>query len=258
MAGRKLPILLSSNWPQEDVETFENELNEKIEPKTVVEKIEFFFSDKRKNFEIKKIEKDEEKKKIAEKAVQKRTLKSLHSPFFVIHFPILSEKSTSWIVKVEKKGSKLKSSIILSKENDYESLIKNESVIFLKHVYENKFEQQKIDELKKMLKPKETIVQKIEKKIEKVEEKFEKVEETSIEEFPSNLEEMKYNFLPDFFVDRNFCYVKLIEKPGTEKSVIISVYQKDINTTSNLRETKFSDKENIYSLLIKNCNVGSV
>lgn len=262
MSDCKLPILLSSNWSDEDVEILKNSLKIKLGPKNFIQQILKYFSDKENNFEIKKIEKDEEKKKIAEKAVQE-TQEPLHSSFLVIHYPTLSEKTTPWFVKVEKIGSELKSSIISFKEKNDEPIFKNKAIIFLKHVYENEFEKQKIENLKKILAAhqKKTEIQKIEenveKNIKKVVEKFEKVEEKPIEESPSNLKIKDYNFFPDF-LDSSFCYIELLEKPGTEKKVGISVYEKDENIKQKLRQTDFAEQDDICSLLIEHCNVGSV
>lgn len=262
MSDCKLPILLSSNWSDEDVESLKNSLKNKLEPKNFIQKILKYFSDKENNFEIKKIKKDKEKKKIAEKAVQE-TQEPSHSSFLVIHYPTLSEKTTPWFVEVKKNGNKLKSSIISFERNDYETIFKNKAIIFLKHVFENELENQEIQNLEKILaaQKKKNTVQKfeenIEKKIEKVEEKFEKVEEKPIEESPSNLKIKDYNFLPDF-LDTSFCYVELLEKPGTEKKVDISVYKKDENIIKKLRQTDFAKQDEICSLLIERCNVGSV
>lgn len=261
MSDCKLPILLSSNWSDEAVESLKNSLKKKLEPQNIIQKILKYFSDKENNFEIKKIKKDEEKKKIAEKAVQE-TQEPSHSSFLVIHYPTLSKKPTPWFVEVEKIGSKLKSSIISFKQKDYETIFKNKAIIFLKHVYENELENQKIKILETELAAhKKTTIQKIEenieKKFEKIEEKFEKVEEKSIEESPSNLKIMDYDFLPDFF-DTSFCYVELLEKPGTEKKIDISVYKKDKNITKKLRQTDFAKQDEICSLLIEHCDVGSV
>lgn len=248
MSDCKLPILLSSNWSDEDVEILKKSLKNKLGPKNFIQKILKYFSDKENNFEIKKIEKDEEKKKIAEKAVQK-TQEPSHSSFLVIHYPTLSEKTTPWFVKVEKIGSKLNSSIISFKEKDYKTIFKNNAIIFLKHVYENEFEKQKIKDWEKILAPleKKTTKQNIE----------EKVEEKSTEESPSYLKIKDYNFFPDF-LDSSFCYIELLEKPGTEKKVDISVYEKDENIKQKLRQTEFADQDEICSLLIKHCNAGSV
>jgi len=261
MSACKLPILLSSNWSDEDVESLKNVLKKKLEPKSFIRKILNYFSDKENNFEIKKIKREKEKKKIAEKAVQK-IKKPSHSSFLVIHYPTLSEKPIPWFVEVEKIGSKLKSSIISFQQKDYEAIFKNKSIIFLKHVYENELENQEIEILKTELAAhKETIIQtfeeNIKKKIEKVEEKFKKIEGKSIEESPSDLIIMDYDFFPDF-VDTSFCYVELLEKPGTEKKVDISVYEKDENIKQKLRQTEFANQDEICSLLIKHCNAGSV
>lgn len=259
MSDCKLPILLSSNWSDEDVESLKNLLKNKLEPKNIIQKILKYFSDKENNFEIKKIEKDEEKKKIAEKAVQKIQEPS-HSSFLVIHYPTLSEETTPWFVKVEKNGNELKSSIISFKRKDYETIFKNKSVIFLKHVYENEFEKQEIQNLKNQLAAhKKTTIQNIEenikKKIKKIEEKFEKVKEKSIEESSSDLKIMDYDFLPDF-LDTSFCFVQLLEKPGTEKKVDISVYEKDKNITKELRQRDFAKQDEIFSELMNYCNAG--
>jgi len=258
MSDCKLPILLSSNWSDEDVEILKKSLKIKLGPENFIQK---YFSHKENNFEIKKIEKDEEKKKIAEKAVQE-TQEPLHSLFLVIHYPTLSEKTTPWFVEVEKIGSKLKSSIISFKQKDYKTIFKNKAIIFLKHVYENQLEKKEIEILETALVAhKETTIQKIEKniekKIEKVEEKFEKVKEKSIEESPSNLIIMDYDFFPDF-LESSFCYIELLEKPGTEKKVDISVYEKDKNIKQKLHQTDFANQDEIWSLLIKHCNAGSV
>jgi hypothetical protein len=257
MSDCKLPILLSSNWLDEDVESLKNLLKKKLDPENFIQK----YFHKENNFEIKKIEKDEEKKKIAEKAVQE-TQEPSHSSFLVIHYPTLSKKPTPWFVEVDKIGSKLKSSIISFKPKDYETIFKNKAIIFLKHVYENQLEKKEIEILETALAAhKKTTIQKIEenieKKIEKVEEKFEKVKEKPTEESPSNLKIMDYNFLPDF-LDTSFCYVDLLEKPGTEKKVDISVYKKDKNIKQKLHQTEFAKQDEICSLLIGRCNVGSV
>ena len=200
MSDCKLPILLSSNWLDEDVESLKNLLKKKLDPENFIQK----YFHKENNFEIKKIEKDEEKKKIAEKAVQE-TQEPSHSSFLVIHYPTLSKKPTPWFVEVDKIGSKLKSSIISFKQEDYETIFKNKAIIFLKHVYENELENQEIEILKtELVAHKETTIQNIKKKIEMVEEKFEKVEEKSIEESPSNLIIMDYDFFPDFFTLKVF------------------------------------------------------
>ena len=262
MSDCKLPILLSSNWSDEDVEILKNSLKNKLGPKNFIQKILKYFSDKENNFEIKKIEKDEEKKKIAEQAVQE-TQEPLHSSFLVIHYPTLSKKTTPWFVEVKKNGNKLKSSIISFEQKNDETIFKNKAIIFLKHVYENEFEKQKIKNLQTELAAhqKKTEIQKnqknVEKKIEKVEEIFEKVKKKSTEESPSNLKIMDYNFLPDF-LDSSFCYIELLEKPGTEKKVDISVYEKDENIKQKLHQTDFANQDKICSLLIEHCNAGSV
>ena len=132
----------------------------------------------------------------------------------------------------------------------------------MKHVYENQLEKKEIQNLKKILAAhKKTTIQKIdekvEEKIEKVKEKFEKVEEKPIDESSSDLIIMDYNFFPDF-LDSSFFYVELLEKPGTEKKVDISVYEKDENIKQKLRQTEFANQDEICSLLIKHCNAGSV
>lgn len=254
----KLPILLSSNWSDEDVESLKKSLKNKLGPENFIQK---YFSHKENNFEIKKIEKDEEKKKIAEKAVQE-TQEPLHSSFLVIHYPTLSEKTTPWFVKVEKIGSELKSSIISFKERNDEPIFKNKAIIFLKHVYENELEKKEIQNLEKILAPLEkteiqNIEEHVEKNIKKVVEKFEKVEEKPIDESSSDLIIMDYNFFPDF-LDSSFFYIELLEKPGTEKKVDISVYEKDENIKQKLRQTDFANQDEICSLLIEHCNAGSV
>lgn len=254
MSACKLPILLSSNWSDEDVESLQNVLKKKLEPKSFIRKILNYFSDKENNFEIKKIKREKEKKKIAEKAVQKIE-KPSHSSFLVIHYPTLSEKTTPWFVEVEKNGNKIKSSIISFQQKDYDTIFKNKSIIFLKHVYENELEKQEIQILKKKLAAhKETIIQKIEENIKK---KIKEFEGKSIQESTSDLKIMDYDFLPDF-LGTSFCYVELLEKPGTEKKVDISVYEKDENITKKLHQTKFENKAEICSLLIESCYVGSV
>jgi hypothetical protein len=125
----------------------------------------------------------------------------------------------------------------------------------LKHVYENELEKQEIQILKKKLAAhKETIKQKIKENIKK---EIKKIEGKSIQESPSDLIIMDYDFLPDF-VDTSFCYVDLLEKPGTENKVDISVYKKDKNIKQKLHQTDFAEQDEICSLLIKSCNVGSV
>ena len=104
---------------------------------------------------------------------------------------------------------------------------------------------------KKIAAHKETIIQIFEENIKK------KIEGKSIEESPSDLIIMDYDFFPDF-VDTSFCYVELLEKPGTEKKVDISVYEKDENIKQKLRQTEFANQDEICSLLIKHCNAGSV